>query len=98
MPARDPYVVGGQHSRPVEGWKATVKAPVFPLANVVFFPHTFLPLHVFEPRYVTMVSAALTGDGLIAMVLAREERPAGEHLAVHPVGSVGRMVVVGPGF
>jgi len=94
MPARDPYVVGGQHSRLAEGWKATVKAPVFPLANVVFFPHTLLPLHVFEPRYVTMVSAALAGDGLIAMVLAREERPAGEQLACHPVGSVGRMVVV----
>jgi Lon protease-like protein len=66
---------------------------VFPLPNVVFFPHTFLPLHVFEPRYVKMVSVALAGDGLIAMVLAREERPAGQDLAVYPVGSVGRMVV-----
>ncbi|MGH7589639.1 MAG: LON peptidase substrate-binding domain-containing protein, partial [Gemmatimonadota bacterium] len=28
-----------------------MNAPVFPLANVVLFPHTFLPLHVFEPRY-----------------------------------------------
>jgi Lon protease-like protein len=66
---------------------------VFPLANVVFFPHTFLPLHVFEPRYVEMVSDALAGDGLIAMVLAREERPAGQDLAVYRVGSVGRVVV-----
>ena len=70
-----------------------VRAPVFPLANVVFFPHTFLPLHVFEPRYVAMVSAALAGDGLVTMVLAREERPAGEQPAVYPVGSIGRVVV-----
>lgn len=66
---------------------------MFPLANVVFFPHTFLPLHIFEPRYVEMVSVALAGDGLIAMVLAREERPAGQDLAVYGVGSVGRVVV-----
>lgn len=66
---------------------------MFPLANVVFFPHTFLPLHVFEPRYVEMVSVVLAGDGLIAMVLAREERPAGQDLAVYRVGSVGRVVV-----
>ena len=70
-----------------------VRAPVFPLANVVFFPHTFLPLHVFETRYVAMVSAALAGDGLVTMVLAREERPAGEQPAVYPVGSIGRVVV-----
>src|SRR3989337_2427011 len=25
--------------------------PLFPLATVVFFPNTLLPLHVFEPRY-----------------------------------------------
>ncbi len=66
---------------------------MFPLANVVFFPHTFLPLHIFEPRYVEMVSAVLAGDGLIAMVLAREERPAGHDPAVYRVGSVGRVVV-----
>ncbi|HKE62735.1 MAG TPA: LON peptidase substrate-binding domain-containing protein, partial [Nitrospira sp.] len=25
--------------------------PVFPLPNVVLFPKTYLPLHIFEPRY-----------------------------------------------
>ena len=29
--------------------------PLFPLPNIVFFPHTRLPLHVFEPRYRQMV-------------------------------------------
>ncbi|MBH0207803.1 MAG: peptidase S16, partial [Nitrospira sp.] len=27
------------------------RLPVFPLPNVVFFPKTYLPLHIFEPRY-----------------------------------------------
>jgi len=29
--------------------------PVFPLPDVVLFPHAHLPLHVFEPRYRKMV-------------------------------------------
>jgi Lon protease-like protein len=43
--------------------------PIFPLPNVVLFPNVFLPLHVFEPRYRTMVADALEGDRIIGMVL-----------------------------
>lgn len=70
-----------------------MKAPVFPLGNVVFFPHTFLPLHVFEPRYRAMVADALGGERLIVVVLAREERPPGPPPLIHPIGSVGRIDV-----
>ncbi len=49
----------------------TGSAPLFPLPNVVSFPHTWLPLHVFEPRYRAMIEDALTGDRLIAMALLR---------------------------
>ena len=44
---------------------------VFPLADVVLFPAMHLPLHIFEPRYRAMVSAALAGDRLIGMVQPR---------------------------
>ncbi|MBA3584124.1 MAG: LON peptidase substrate-binding domain-containing protein [Gemmatimonadetes bacterium] len=71
-------------------------APVFPLPNVVFFPHTFLPLHIFEPRYRAMVAEALSGERLIVMVLAREVRPPGVEPAIHAVGSVGRIEVAEP--
>ena len=43
--------------------------PIFPLPNVVLFPQVFLPLHIFEPRYRTMVTDALAGDRMIGMVL-----------------------------
>ena len=43
--------------------------PLFPLPNVVLFPNVFLPLHIFEPRYVQMVAEALEGDRFIGMVL-----------------------------
>ena len=71
-----------------------MNAPIFPLPNVVHFPHTFLPLHVFEPRYRRMTEAALAGDRRIAMVLAREERPPAEWPDVHGMGSLGRIEVV----
>lgn len=41
--------------------------PVFPLPRLVLFPHTVLPLHVFELRYRTMVRDALSGGRMIAM-------------------------------
>src|SRR5262249_54438674 len=42
--------------------------PIFPLPDVTFFPHTFLPLHVFESRYRAMVTDALARDRRLAVV------------------------------
>jgi Lon protease-like protein len=45
--------------------------PIFPLPNVVLFPNVVLPLHIFEPRYRTMVAESLEQDRIIGMVLLR---------------------------
>ena len=45
--------------------------PLFPLPNIVFFPNTRLPLHVFEPRYRQMVKDALETDERCGIVLLR---------------------------
>ena len=45
--------------------------PVFPLPNVVLFPHAIVPLHIFELRYRTMVRDALAGERLIALALLK---------------------------
>ncbi len=42
--------------------------PLFPLSNVVFFPGTLLPLHVFEPRYRAMVRDCLQTHRSMAVV------------------------------
>jgi Lon protease-like protein len=47
------------------------EVPVFPLPNVVFFPHTTLGLHVFEPRYRRMTEDALASHGIIAVALLK---------------------------
>ena len=65
--------------------------PVFPLPNVVLFPSVFLPLHIFEPRYRTMVDDALNGDRIIGMVLLRSgwERDYDGRPPVYSVGCAG---------
>lgn len=42
---------------------------LFPLPNLVMFPHVVQPLHIFEPRYCEMLEDALVDDQLIAMAL-----------------------------
>jgi len=48
---------------------AVIQIPIFPLPDVVLFPHTVLPLHVFEPRYRKMVQDCLAGDRRLVMGL-----------------------------
>lgn len=45
------------------------KVRLFPLPNLVVFPHVMQPLHIFEPRYRALFEDALAGDGLIAMAV-----------------------------
>jgi len=46
--------------------------PLFPL-NVVVFPGTPLPLHIFEERYKGMVGTAIRENSEFGVVLARED-------------------------
>ncbi|MEQ1829204.1 MAG: LON peptidase substrate-binding domain-containing protein [Pirellula sp.] len=42
---------------------------LFPLPNLVLFPHVIQALHIFEPRYCEMLSDSLESDRLITMAL-----------------------------
>jgi Lon protease-like protein len=42
--------------------------PIFPLTGVLLLPGGRLPLNIFEPRYLAMISDALGGQRLIGMV------------------------------
>ena len=67
---------------------------LFPLPNVVLFPHVLQPLHIFEPRYRAMMAEALAGDRLLAPVLLRPgwEQDATGRPPVHPIACLGRIV------
>ena len=45
--------------------------PLFPLPRVVLFPRTFLPLHIFEPRYRQMVGDCLASHQHFLLALTR---------------------------
>src|ERR1043166_7685398 len=46
-------------------------ARLFPLPDLVLFPHVVQPLHVFEPRYRQLLADALADDRLLALALLR---------------------------
>ncbi|MCB9878649.1 MAG: LON peptidase substrate-binding domain-containing protein [Planctomycetes bacterium] len=51
---------------------------MFPLPGVFLFPHQVLPLHIFEPRYRSMVADLLDGPGRFVMAttsLGENETP-----------------------
>src|SRR5262245_36105334 len=67
--------------------------PIFPLPNVVLFPGTYLPLHIFEPRSRRMTEAALAADAVIGMVLLRPDVDAmAARAPTFAVGCAGRIV------
>jgi uncharacterized protein len=68
--------------------------PLFPLPNVVLFPHGLLPLHIFEPRYRAMTEAALEGERLIGMAVLKPgwETTYKGNPPLHDVVGLGRIV------
>ncbi|MDQ6800510.1 MAG: LON peptidase substrate-binding domain-containing protein [Acidobacteriota bacterium] len=67
--------------------------PLFPLPNLVFFPRTRLPLHVFEPRYRKMVTDAVAADQRFGIVLLRPGWEADYFGTppIHTCGTVGQI-------
>lgn len=61
--------------------------PLFPL-NTVLFPGGVLPLRIFEPRYLDMVSECLKTDSGIGVVLIRNGREVGELADTYEVGTL----------
>lgn len=73
---------------------ASALVPIFPLPDLTFFPHTLLPLHVFEARYRAMVTDCLARDKRMVVVCLKpgyEASYAGKP-AVHEVAGMGRIV------
>ncbi len=67
---------------------------IFPLPNLVFFPKTNLPLHIFEPRYCEMVKETIQNKQLIGMFLLQPgwQDDYYGNPPVYPVGCAGEMI------
>ena len=65
--------------------------PQFPLRSVLF-PSMVLPLHVFEPRYRTMVHDLLEGDGRFGVVMIERGSDTGGEDHRSSYGTVARIM------
>ena len=65
--------------------------PLFPL-QAVLFPDGLLPLHVFEPRYIDMVSRCLREDSSFGVCLIAAGQEVGEAALPRLVGTEARVL------
>jgi len=68
----------------------TQKIPLFPLQTVLF-PGGPLPLRIFEPRYLDMVSNCMKNDIGIGVVLIRNGNEVGQAAQTHKIGTMSRI-------
>ena len=69
------------------------KIPIFPLSGVVMFPNTYLPLNIFETRYINMFNHALTSEHkLIGMVQPFSEQTKKDQIKLYDIGCAGRII------
>jgi len=64
-----------------------IKIPLFPL-NAVLFPGGALPLRIFEPRYLDMISDCMKSECGIGVVLIEEGHEAGTAAKAHEIGTM----------
>lgn len=70
-------------------------ARLFPLPNLVLFPHVMQPLHIFEPRYRELLEEALATDQLVTMAMLAPgwEKDYDGRPPLFPMACLGRVAV-----
>ncbi len=74
--AEEPRAEDGSHenaaSKRVDVIEIPTEVPVMTLPNAVLFPHSLLPLHIFERRYRDMLTHSLAGDRMFSVALMKK--------------------------
>ena len=67
--------------------------PIFPLKGVVMFPDTYLPLNIFEPRYLKMIDQAISNKNrLIGMIQPKNSNESDDIFSFYKVGCAGKII------
>ena len=61
---------------------------IFPLSNFIIFPHTSVPLNIFEPRYINMIDDCMKSKRIIGMVQPKNNNNIPE---LYSIGCAGRI-------
>ena len=67
---------------------------LFPLPDLVMYPHVVQPLHIFESRYCEMLNDALDSDGLLTMCMLGDgwEEEYDSRPPIYPYGCLGKVI------
>jgi Lon protease-like protein len=71
-----------------------MEIPLFPLPNLVLFPHVLLPLHIFEERYKLMINTCIDRNESFGIVQLRSGAESESEDTIHRVGVSARIVQV----
>ncbi len=71
-----------------------MEIPLFPLPNLVLFPHIVVPLHIFEERYKSMINGCIDRGEIFGLVLLRSGAEEESEETIHRVGVTARIVEV----
>ena len=67
--------------------------PIFPLDGVVMFPNTYLPLNIFEPRYLKMIDKAISSKSrLVGMIQPKNLNETDNKNSLYTVGCAGKII------
>ena len=69
----------------------TETLPLFPL-NAVLFPGGYLPLRIFEARYLDMISTCLRQGSGFGVCLIRSGKEVGNAAEIHHIGTQATIV------
>ncbi len=70
--------------------RGELEIALFPLRSVLF-PGGSMPLRIFEPRYLEMVSSCLRSDGQFGICLIRDGSETGRAATFHDIGTLCRI-------
>lgn len=68
------------------------KLPVITLVGRPIFPGIFTPIMIANPPDIQIVDQAMTADGMVGLVLTKEENDQGNAESLYPVGTVAKIV------
>ena len=63
---------------------------IFPLSNFIIFPHTTVPLNIFEPRYVEMIDETMKTNKIIGLIQPKKNN-INSIPDLHGVGCLGKI-------
>jgi Lon protease-like protein len=66
------------------------KIPIFPLSNFIIFPHTTVPLNIFEPRYIEMINDTMGANKMLGLIQPKKNK-INSNSDLYGVGCLGKI-------